>query len=202
MTGTITDVNITFNGMTHTYPDDTGFLLVSPSGRTFVPQSDVGGGVDIANRTYTLDDQAASAIGLEGPMPANNGSARPTSEGDDKIFDTPAPAGPYNQPAPAGSSTFNGTFGGDAPNGTWKLFVVDAFAGDEGVISGGWSIEIITAASVTPTPTPTATPTPGAPTPTPTPIVPTPTPTRTPTPTPTPVVPTPTPTGWAAGLCV
>ncbi|MEP6925148.1 MAG: hypothetical protein ABI954_11835, partial [Pyrinomonadaceae bacterium] len=138
LTGTVTDVNVTMNGFSHTFPDDVAILLVSPDGRKFILQSDVGGGTDVTNVTYTFDDQATASIGNSGPFPATGTSVKPSSVGDDDEMDPPAPAGPYNQPAPAGSATLNGTFGGAAPNGVWQLFVTDFFLGDSGTFAGGW----------------------------------------------------------------
>ena len=53
LSGTVTDVNVRLNGLTHTFPDDIGLLLVGPSGAFMVIQSDAGGGGDVANLTYT-----------------------------------------------------------------------------------------------------------------------------------------------------
>src|SRR5205085_3766924 len=124
LTGTITDVNVTLNGLTHAYPNDIGLLLVGPSGQNIVLQSFVGGTASISNVTYTFDDQAAAGISNTGPLGA--GSYKPTSIADDDNFPTStgAPSQPYNQPAPAGSSTLNGVFGGTNPNGTWQLYTV------------------------------------------------------------------------------
>jgi len=212
LSGTVTDVNVRFNGFSHTFPDDIGILLVSPSGRQIVVLSDVGGGNDVVNSTFTIDDQATNSIPNIGPWPANNASAKPSSVGDDEVFSPPAPNAPWNQPAPAGTATLNGVFGGDAPNGVWKIFIFDAFTGDSGSVSGGWTLDLTVAGGASPTPTPTPTrtptptPTPGAPTPTPvvptpTPVVPTPTPVVA-TPTPTPAGPTPTPTCTPANILV
>ena len=33
LSGTVTDVNVTLNGLTHTWPDDLAILLVGPAGR-------------------------------------------------------------------------------------------------------------------------------------------------------------------------
>jgi len=158
MTGTITDLNVKLVNFSHTFPADIAILLVSPDGRRFVLQSDTGGGADVVNLTYTFDDQAASSIPEDGPLPPNNGSVRPTSIGDDDEMPPPAPPGPYNQPAPAGTATLNGTFGGAMPNGTWNLYVIDFFAGDMGSINGGYCLDITTSAGPTPSPTPTPTP--------------------------------------------
>jgi subtilisin-like proprotein convertase family protein len=148
LTGTITDINVRINGFSHTFPDDVAMLLVSPDGKKFILQSDVGGGADVTGVTYTFDDQATAVIGDTGPFPANNTSVKPSSAeafpGDDDELPSPAPAPPYNQPAPTGSATLNGTFGGINPNGTWQLFVIDFFQDDQGSISGGWSLIITT----------------------------------------------------------
>ncbi|HEX8568176.1 MAG TPA: Calx-beta domain-containing protein [Pyrinomonadaceae bacterium] len=145
MAGTISDLNVRINNLSHSYPDDIAFLLVSPDGtKKFILQSDSGGGDDLINLTYTYDDQAANGISDDGPMPVNNGSARPSSVGDDDAMPAPAPSTPYSQPPSAGTATLNGTFGGIDPNGTWQLFVIDFFAGDGGSIGGGWSLDITT----------------------------------------------------------
>lgn len=163
-TGNVSDVNVRINGLTHTFPDDVGYLLVSPTGARMVIQSDVGGGTDVVGRNYTLDDQAATAIGDSGPMPVEGGSARPSSVNDDDLFPPPAPvdclpAGECNQAAPAGTATLNGVFAGATANGTWSLFVVDQVEGDAGMITGGWSL-IVTVGGGGGTPTPTPTPAP------------------------------------------
>lgn len=149
LSGTITDVNVTLNGLTHTWPDDIGLLLVGPSGQNIVLQSDAGGSADVSGVTYTFDDQAASTIPDSGPLAS--GTYKPTSIVNDEKFPTyngnPAPPTSWNQPAPAGSSTLNGIFGGTNPNGVWKLYIVDAFAGDTGGYAGGWSINITTNSS-------------------------------------------------------
>ena len=84
-----------------------------------VIQSDVGGGTDVSNLTYTLDDQAAAGIPNGGPITA--GTFQPSSVGDDDFFPqtgadpppvTSAPAGTCPQAAPAGTATLNATFSG------------------------------------------------------------------------------------------
>src|SRR6476620_4296246 len=49
LSGTVTDVNVRINGLTHTFPDDVGFLLVAPNGARMVIQTDAGGGGVVAN---------------------------------------------------------------------------------------------------------------------------------------------------------
>jgi hypothetical protein len=153
LNGTVTDVNVRINSLTHAFPDDVAFLLVAPNGARMIIQSDVGGGTDISNVTYTLDDQAGAGIPDAGPITA--GTFRPTSvdisggTGDDFFPTTGANPPPVDcfttacpQAAPTGSATLNGTFAGINPNGVWKLYAVDCCAMDTGSVNGGWSIII------------------------------------------------------------
>ena len=131
--GGITKVTVTVSNITHTFPDDLEFLLVSPTGIKVTLMGDVGGGTDITNVSLTFDDAAASSLpdatvlttGTFKPTYLNQGAAG---------FPAPAPAGPYATTL----SAFNGTI----QNGTWSLYVFDDSSGDTGNINGGWSINI------------------------------------------------------------
>ena len=59
--GTIAKVTPVLTGFTHTFPDDVGVLLVSPSGKKIKLMSDVGGNVDVTNVMLTFDDAGAAA---------------------------------------------------------------------------------------------------------------------------------------------
>jgi len=126
---------VRLNGMSHTWSDDVDIMLQSPTGQNVILMSDVGGGNGI-NATYTFADGSPAM----GPATNPTGTYRPTNivgtlgiEPDN--FPAPGP-GSLPQVAPAISM-----FGNTANmNGTWKLFVVDDFAGDDGSISGGYSI--------------------------------------------------------------
>ena len=144
LSGTISDLNVKINNFSHSYPDDVVMLLVAPTGENFILQSDVGGENTVTNISYTFDDQAAASIGDSGPYPNNNAFVKPSSVGSNEILSAPAPPPPYNQPAPADVATLKSVFGGLNPNGTWKLFVFDFFAGNSGSIGGGWSLDITT----------------------------------------------------------
>ncbi|MBA3353193.1 MAG: hypothetical protein H0U23_12380, partial [Blastocatellia bacterium] len=60
--GTITDVNVRLNGVSHTFPEDIDVLLVSPAGTKLIIQSDAGGATPVTGRTYTLDQTSASPL--------------------------------------------------------------------------------------------------------------------------------------------
>ena len=97
-------------------------LLVSPSGQKFILVSDVIGGTDAVNVTWTLDDAAAALIPATGtPV---SGVFKPTNYATGDTFPAPAPAGPYLSPATAGTDTL-ASFNGVIPNGTWSLYIVD-----------------------------------------------------------------------------
>ena len=151
LSGTITDVNVTLNGMTHNFPDDVGILLVGPTGIKVDLMTDAGGGslagppdpTSLVNVTFTFDDAAATGVPDEGPI-LNGMSYKPTAGAVSGLsnthpanFPAPAPAGPY--------STLLSSFNGTNPNGTWSLYVDDDTAVDGGSIATGWSLTITAA---------------------------------------------------------
>jgi subtilisin-like proprotein convertase family protein len=133
LTGSVVDVNVTLNGITHTFPDDIDVLLVGPFGQNVVLMADSGGSNDITGVNLTFDDSASSSLPDSTQIVA--GTYKPTNHG---AFSgtSPAPAGPYG----SALSIFNGT----NPNGTWSLYVYDDEVADTGSISGGWSLDITT----------------------------------------------------------
>jgi subtilisin-like proprotein convertase family protein len=151
----VTDVNVTVSGLSHTYPDDAGLLLVSPTGQSVILMSDSGGDLDHPASGINLTfDEAASR-----PAPDNTklksrtylpsrGTTTATPPADctapasfplDATGTNP-PAGPYG----TSLSVFNGT----NPEGDWKLYVIDDSAVHTGSITS-WSLDITT----TPVPT-------------------------------------------------
>jgi subtilisin-like proprotein convertase family protein len=146
----VTDVNVTVSGLSHTYPDDAGLLLVSPTGQSVILMSDSGGDLDHPASGINLTfDEAASR-----PAPDNTklksrtylpsrGTTTATPPADctaPASFPLDAPEGPYGSKL----SVFNNT----NPNGEWKLYVIDDSAVHTGSITS-WSLDITT----TPVPT-------------------------------------------------
>lgn len=135
--GVIQRVSVTINGFSHAFPADVDFLLVSPSGRKSVIMSDFGAGSPgVSNINVTMDDYAdrpipSTVTGNTG-VPFVTGSYRPANSGTTDLFPAPAPAAPYTYTLSA--------FNGDAPNGTWNLYIIDDANLDGGTISGGWTI--------------------------------------------------------------
>ncbi|PYT00801.1 MAG: hypothetical protein DMF63_05705 [Acidobacteria bacterium] len=161
LAGTISDINVTINGLTAPRPRDLDLLLVGPTGIKFVLFGDAGGtgaACAVAGINITIDDGAATQIpeGLSCPPVLTTASYRPanyTGTIEPDAFPAPAPGSPYNQPTPTGSATLS-VFNATNPNGTWNLYVVDdALGGGTSTISGGWSIDITTVGGIDPTTT-------------------------------------------------
>jgi len=132
----IADLNVTVTGVSHTFPNDIGILLVGPAGQTVVLMNNTGGINPIINVNLSFDDEAATGV----PNPIfgslSSGTFRPTNLAPAGNFLSPAPAGPYG--------TRLSVFDGTSPNGLWRLFVEDFAAGDSGSISAGFSLQVTT----------------------------------------------------------
>ena len=152
LTGVVTGVSVTINGLTHSSPADLDMLLLGPSGQTFHFWSDVGGSTPVSDITVTVADDGATPLPDSGPL-VDGTTYKPfnaDTTGDD--FPLPAIGPPYNEPATAGSATFASVFNGltaDQVNGTWSLFITDDTDGNGGTIASGWSLNISTALPVT-----------------------------------------------------
>jgi CSLREA domain-containing protein len=142
--GAISNLRVTLFNVNHTFPDDMDILLVGPGGQKFILMSDAGDNPNLVNRTFTFADTAASFMPDAPGTAIASGTWKPTNYGTGDTFGAPAPDGPYSTPGPDGSDTLNGIFGGADPNGTWSLYVFDAFNPDGGTITAGWGMEITT----------------------------------------------------------
>jgi hypothetical protein len=105
--GTVTDVNVTIHGISHTFPIDIGAILVGPQGQVTFLFDGPDSGIDIKDLTWTFDDAAA------GPLPQSialvSGTFQPNSYYPADVFPAPALAPPYAQSL--------GIFNGTDPNG-------------------------------------------------------------------------------------
>jgi subtilisin-like proprotein convertase family protein len=140
--GTVTDVNVVLNNLSHTFPADLDVMLVAPTGAAFLLVSDAGDGTDAVGLTTRFDDQAGTTIGNSGGWIA---TSRPVNYGSGDTFAPPAP-GVFADPGapPTNGATLNGTFAGINPNGNWSLYVMDDANLDTGAIAGGWTLELAT----------------------------------------------------------
>jgi Ca2+-binding RTX toxin-like protein len=139
---TINKVTVTFQNLTHTWPDDIDAVLVH-NGKSVLLMSDTGGSGDI-NVDLTFDDAAPTNL-PDGPQ-ISKGTFKPTN------FD--APPNPPSEtldsfPGTGLTAPFGGvkldTFTGTDPNGQWQLFLVDDYGQvDSGSMDGGFSLKITT----------------------------------------------------------
>jgi subtilisin-like proprotein convertase family protein len=133
--GNVTKAVVTLTNFTHSSPDDVDMMLVAPNGRRIVLMSDVGGNTEVGSLNLTFDD--AAAAGLPDNSPLTSGTYKPTDFESGDVFPAPAPSGATN------GTTLN-AFYGTAPNGIWKLYVVDDSGENFGNIAGSWSLNLTT----------------------------------------------------------
>ncbi len=133
----ISGMRVTLNNFGHTYPGDVGVLLVAPNGASLVLMEDEGDGNSVTGVNLTFTSAAGNSLGV----PITSGTYRPT--GGNNAYAPPAPAVP--------SATNLEAFNGSNANGTWSLYVQDFAGGDDGAISGGWSITFLASEPASPT---------------------------------------------------
>ena len=133
--GTVTNVTVTLSNFSHTSPDDVDVMLMAPNGRHVTLMSDAGGANEAGGLNLTFDDAAPS--GLPDSAALSSGTFKPTDFEPGDVFPAPAPAG-----APTGAAL--SAFYGSAPNGVWKLFVVDDTGANAGSIGGSWTLNLQT----------------------------------------------------------
>jgi subtilisin-like proprotein convertase family protein len=133
--GTITKATVTLTNFSHTSPDDVDIMLVAPNGKRIVLMSDVGGTTEVGGLNFTFDDNAASSLPDNSALAS--GTFKPTNFEAGDAFPAPAPQGALT------GTTLNAFFG-SAPNGLWKLFIVDDNGSNLGSVAGSWSISLQT----------------------------------------------------------
>ncbi|MBS1794268.1 MAG: carboxypeptidase regulatory-like domain-containing protein [Acidobacteria bacterium] len=149
MSGPVSRLTVTLNGVVHLTPADLDFLLVGPHGEQLVIFSDAGGAFGLSDSVIRLSDynpalapaNASIGNGLVDYKPTNYGS-----------FDTfTGIAGFPPEVGPGGFETLSSVFDGIDPNGVWTLFVQDDTAGGNGAnsrLARGWSLTIETPETV------------------------------------------------------
>ena len=140
--GSLIKATVTFSNLAHTWPADIDALVQSPAQQSALLMAHAGAGNAVKGVTLTFDDAAS------GELPQNaqivSGTCRPTAFILNPGFPVPAPIGPY------GTNLFN--LYGNNPNGGWSLFVIDDTPINNGAISNGWSLNLITAGPIAPQP--------------------------------------------------
>jgi uncharacterized repeat protein (TIGR01451 family) len=134
--GMVTNLTITLDGLTHSFPADVDALLQGPQGQSVVLMSDVGGGTAIQGAVLKFDDAATN--GLSPLNGITNGVFFPTNYLAGDFFPPPAP----------GTVTSNrlAAFNGTDPNGNWSLYLMDDQGGDAGQLEQGWRLALTVAA--------------------------------------------------------
>jgi subtilisin-like proprotein convertase family protein len=143
LTGTVTDVNVRLNNLTHGTIDDVAVAVQAPNGQSMMLMSGVGR-FQVTDATLTIDDEAAHQF--ESEVNPTTGSYRPAQFYTSDTFPAPGPGSSACNPGPVagGSCTLASSFDGSNPIGTWKLWVVDHLGTSSGQIAGGWSLDIQT----------------------------------------------------------
>jgi hypothetical protein len=122
----IVDVNLTLNKFTSNNPDDVAVMLAHGQTNQGV-MADAGGTGDVADVTFTLDDEAAQTLPDTAQLVSGT-SYKPARYGAD-----------WPAPAPSALSVFDG----ENPNGPWRLFVVDdGFGAEPAAFENGWTLTI------------------------------------------------------------
>ncbi len=155
LSGTITDVNMSFVGVTthgdnnnppQHWPEDMDIMASAPDNSNVILMSDAGGDNEIStgplsNVNLTFDDQAANQLPADTKI--TSGTWRPVNDSDTNETD---PVDSWPAPAPAPSlSTLLSTFNTKNPNGVWNLWAVDDMNQGATDLTGGWCIDIVTA---------------------------------------------------------
>ncbi len=169
LSGTVTGVTITLNGVTTYGPagipaqaagfsEDIGALLVDPAGQglsLFTSPGNFNEG--LSDATITISDSGTNYSTASSGQPATIPSSgsftmRPADFSDlygspspYDVYPSPAPGG-FGAAAPTGNATLTSEFTGANPNGNWDLYMTNNVSGDHQVVSGGWSITITTSA--------------------------------------------------------
>lgn len=123
--GPIIDVDLKVNGVSHTFPDDLGALLVNNVGTWVVLFNGPGGGTDIERLNWHFDDSAAAPLPLVDPLVSGTFQG-----GVQYLNDTFTVPGINIGGTP--NTVLNNLSNGGA--GTWNLYVQDFISGDGGSI--------------------------------------------------------------------
>ena len=139
LNGYVTDVRVTLNNFTHTFPQDVCVMLVNPDNTVgVVLMAHAGGGDDQTGARFIFDDKGAEAPAF-GVALQSGRKYKPMSLGTAPIWN-------LNTSGLTITNRFAG-FTGGTPNGDWKLYVMDDANPDQGSI-GSWLLAIETSPAI------------------------------------------------------
>jgi subtilisin-like proprotein convertase family protein len=135
--GLITDVNVTLNGVFHTYPGDLELMLEGPGGQRVMLMSDACGSYDVSAYGWTWNDEAPGRMPIGSDTNVCGASEyRPTDLNPGDSLPAPAPTAPY--------ATSLSAFDLTDPKRQWRLWVADESSGDEGFYTNHYTLDIQT----------------------------------------------------------
>src|ERR1035437_9144134 len=138
--GSLIKVTVTFANLTHSWPADIDALLESPRQQSALLMANAGGGFAVHGVTLVFDDAASTNLPQTQIV---SRTYKPTAYFPVAMFPVPAPSA-----SPVPYATNLSSFNRSNPNGAWSLFVIDDQQVDAGVISNGWSLNLITASPI------------------------------------------------------
>jgi subtilisin-like proprotein convertase family protein len=138
VTGPVTEVRVTLNGVYHTRPQDLDVLLLSPAGKSVLLMSDAGDTVPIPEESpINLSFADAATRSLPQNAGLTPGLYKPTNYDNDDFWRE-------DNLITAPTDTTLNALGADDPNGMWLLYVTDDTIGDVGGILNGWTLTFVT----------------------------------------------------------
>ncbi len=163
LTGTISNITVALSGINYSFSQDLGVLLVGPSGSALSLFTAVGSNTQSTasnNLNVTLSDTGTAIAYNDTTFPTSGSLTMKPADFSDHFagfsydsYPSPAPS-TFSKAADEGSATLAPTFDGTNPDGTWDLYVTTNASGDgTGTISGGWSVDITTATTLSSTTT-------------------------------------------------
>ncbi|MBL0870552.1 MAG: proprotein convertase P-domain-containing protein [Phycisphaerales bacterium] len=131
----IKTLSVAIQNINHSYASDLQALLVSPGGQKILLVSQAASNTNLVAQTWIFNQEATQTLPTTFGVPSVSGTYRPTVT-NTAAFPAPAPSTPY-------STNLADLYGTNA-NGTWTLYVCDAFPGfSGGTILGGWTITFV-----------------------------------------------------------
>jgi subtilisin-like proprotein convertase family protein len=134
LTGPITDLNVSIDGLWTEFLSDLDIMLVGPGGQSVVLMSDACGSDDAHGMDLLFDDQSPVSFPATAGSGCHTRRVKPVDHGPPDTWAPPAPA--------AATGTTLAQFNGTDPNGDWKIFASDFFLSDPSAIEEGVDVEL------------------------------------------------------------
>lgn len=139
--GTVTKVTVTIFALSSANPDDIDMAIVGPNGAQVMLMSDACGDLpkQLSDNTWTFDDAAPTFLSDNGPCPTDRvGSFKPSNYENPELDNLSKEGG---GPPPPYTNALADLAGG-APDGSWKLFVLDDGPLTPGFFFDAWGLTL------------------------------------------------------------